>query len=207
MAFPEKFIDEMQMPEDIVWVMGMPEGPKGKKILPTSGHAGFVAISKDGAPTEQDMKDALNFLDICNTKEGQNILNWGIDGVHYDLNEKGEATRRTFATDPREGFNQFMTNVIDGLLIQEAMQPVQQRHVEVQLENIPYCVANPAEPLTSNTYADKGAQLDQLITDARNKFIAGQIDEAGFKGEVEKWYAQGGQQIVEEYTDAYNAAK
>jgi putative aldouronate transport system substrate-binding protein len=205
--FQKKFIDEMQMPEDIVWVMGMPEGPKGKKILPTSGHAGFVAISKDGAPTEQDMKDALNFLDICNTKEGQNILNWGIDGVHYDLNEKGEATRRTFATDPREGFNQFMTNVIDGLLIQEAMQPVQQRHVEVQLENIPYCVANPAEPLTSNTYADKGAQLDQLITDARNKFIAGQIDEAGFKGEVEKWYAQGGQQIVEEYTDAYNAAK
>ena len=58
--------------------------------MPTSGHAGFVAVS-NGAPKENDMKDA-GFLDLCNTKEGQNILNWGVEGVHYDLNEKGEAT-------------------------------------------------------------------------------------------------------------------
>lgn len=204
--FQKKFIDEMNMPDDLVWVMGMPEGPHGKRIQPTSGHAGFVAISRDGAPKEEDMKAALNFLDICNTKEGQNILNWGVEGVHYDLNEKGEAKRRTFSQDPMEGFNQFMTNVVDGLLLQEQMQPVQQRREEVILENIPFCIANPAEPLTSNTYAEKGAQLDQMISDARNQYIAGQIDEAGFKAVVADWYAQGGQKICEEYAEAYKAA-
>ena len=137
------------MPGDIVWVMGMPEGPKGKRVLTTSGHDGFVDISKNGAPKESDMKYALNFLDLCNTKEGQNILNWGVEGVHYDLNEKGEAARRTFAQDPVEGFNQFMTNVVDGLLIQEALKPVQKRHLEIQAENIQYVGRHPAEPLTS----------------------------------------------------------
>lgn len=204
--YQKKFTEEMNMPDDIVWVMGMPEGPNGKRILPTSGHAGFVAISKDGAPKEEDMRNALNFLDICNTKEGQNILNYGVEGVHYDLNEKGELKRRSFGQDPMEGFNQFMTNVIDGLLLMEEMQPVQKRREEVILENIPFCIANPAEPLTSNTYAQKGAQLDQMISDARNQFIAGQLDEAGFKAVVKDWYAQGGKAICEEYAAAYKGA-
>ena len=204
--YQKKFTEELEMGDDIVWVMGMPAGPNGKKIQPTSGHAGFVEISRDGAPKEQDMKDALNFLDICNTKEGQNLLNFGAEGVHYDLNSKGELTRRTFPQDPIEGFNQFMTNVVDGLLLQEEMKPVQKRQKEVLLENIPYCVANPAEPLTSDTYAEKGAQLDQIISDARNQYIAGQIDEAGFKAVVADWYAQGGTAICEEYAAAYKAA-
>lgn len=204
--YQKKFIEELNMGDDIVWVMGMPEGPKGRRVQPTSGHAGFVAISKDGAPKEQDMLDALNFLDICNTKEGQNLLNYGVEGVHYDLNEKGELKRRTFGQDPLEGFNQFMTNVVSGQLLREQMSPVQIRREEVLIENIPFCIANPAEPLTSNTYAEKGATLDEKISDARNQFIAGQIDEAGFKAVVADWYAQGGKAICDEYTAAYKAA-
>ena len=50
-------------------------------------------------------------------KEGQNLLNYGVEGVHYDLNEKGELKRRTFGQDPLEGFNQFMTNVVSGQLL------------------------------------------------------------------------------------------
>ncbi len=205
--YQKKFIDEYKMPADIVWVMPMPAGPDGRRAFPTSGHAGFVAISKNGAKTEQDMKDALNFLDITNSKEGQNILNWGVEGINYDLNEKGEATRRTFKADPNEGFNQFMTNVVDGLLIPEALQPVQKRHLEIQAENIPYCIANPLEPFTSDTYAKNGSQLDQMINDARNQFIAGQIDEAGYKKVIDQWYAQGGSQILIEYATAYRAAR
>ena len=204
--FQNYFIDQKQMPDDLVWIMGMVEGPKGKRVTPTSGHAGFVAISKSGAPKEADMKDALKFLDITNTKDGQNLLNFGVEGVHYDFNDKGEVVVRKFDQDPKEGLNQFMTNVTDKLLPIER-KPVQQRTVEVQAENIEYCVGNPAEPLTSDTYAEKGAQLDQLISDARVQYVVSQIDEAGFKAAIEQWYTQGGQKIVEEYTAAYQAAK
>ena len=100
-----------------------------------------------------------------------------------------------------------MMNVVEGLLIPQALEPVQQRHLEVQTENIPFCVGNPAEPLTSATYGEKGSLLDQIITDARNQFIAGQIDEAEFKAVVANWYAQGGQKICDEYGAAYQASK
>lgn len=206
--YQKAFIEQFKMPSDIVWVEGMPAGPKGKRVFATSGNAGFVAISKAGAPTEQAMKDALAFLDMTNSKEGQNILNWGVEGINYDLNDKGEATRRPFPTgDPNEGFNQFMTNCVDNQLIPEALQPVQKRSLEVQAENIQYCISDPTAPFTSDTYAKNGSQLDQMINDARNQFIAGQLDEAGFNKVVDQWYVQGGNKICVEYATAIRGAK
>lgn len=203
--FQTFFKDEKGI-EDNVWVMGMVEGPKGIRVQPTSGHAGFVAITKSGAKTEADMLDALNFIDLTNTVEGQNLLNFGVEGVHYDLNDKGEVVARKFEQDPREGLNQFMTNVVDRLMPVE-QTPIAARVLEVQKENMAFVVGNPCEPLTSNTYADRGAQLDQLISDARVQFVVGQLDEAGFKKVIEQWYAQGGQQVVDEYNAAYEALK
>ncbi len=203
--FQNYFIDEKGI-EDNVWVMGMVEGPHGKRVLPTSGHSGFVAISKNGAPKEEDMRDALQFLDILNTEEGQNLLNYGVEGVHYNFNDKHEVVTMKFDSDPREGLNQFMTNVVDKLYPME-QKPIQERAFEVQKENIEYVVANPAEPLTSDTYAEKGSQLEQLISDARVQFIVGQIDEKGFQEIVDRWYAQGGQEIVNEFNKAYEAIK
>ena len=64
------------MGDDIVWVMGMPEGPKGRRVQPTSGHAGFVAISKDGAPKEQDMLDALISLTYAIQRRTESFKLW-----------------------------------------------------------------------------------------------------------------------------------
>lgn len=205
--FQNYFKDEKQV-EDNIWLFGAVEGPMGKRVLPTSGHAGFVVITKSGAPTEEDMRDALSFLDFTNGEEGQNILNYGIEGIHYDLNDKGEVVVRTFPQEenPMEGLNQFMTNVVDRLLPLE-QTPLQARINEVQKDNIELVVANPCEPLTSDTYSEKGSQLDQLINDARVQFIVGQLDEAGFKAVADQWYSQGGQQVVEEYNAAYAALK
>lgn len=200
----QNFFKEEKGIEDNIWVTGMVEGPQGRRVLPTSGHAGFVAISKNGAPTEEDMRDALNFLDMLNSEEAQNLLEYGVEGIHYDLNDKGEVVRRQFEVDPREGINQFMMNVVDKLLPVEST-PIQIQIDKVQKENEEFVVPNPAEPLISDTYAEKGAQLDQLINDARVQFIVGQIDEEGFKEIVRQWYEQGGQQIVDEYNAAYEA--
>lgn len=203
--FQNYFRDEKGI-EGNVWVAPMVEGPRGKKVYPTSGHAGFVAISKNGAKTEEDMRDALQFLDILNTEEGQNLLNFGVEGVHYNFNDKKEVVSVKFDPDPREGLNQFMTNVVDRLYLQE-QQPIQKRALEIQNENIDFAVANPAEPLTSNSYAEKGSQLDQLVNDARVQFIVGHIDEAGFKAAIDQWYAQGGEDIIKEFNAAYDAIK
>jgi putative aldouronate transport system substrate-binding protein len=70
-------------------------------------------------------------------------------------------------------------------------------------ENENYIVANPALTLKSTTYNERGGELEQIITDAQTKFIMGQVDEAGWKAEVERWRKSGGDQMAAEYKESY----
>ncbi|MCR5602845.1 MAG: hypothetical protein K6G27_03980 [Lachnospiraceae bacterium] len=61
-------------------------------------------------------------------------------------------------------------------------------------------VFNPALPFLANseTYADLGSTLDEIITQARTQYICGQIDEEGLKAAAEQWLSQGGQKVIDE---------
>ena len=66
-----------------------------------------------------------------------------------------------------------------------------------------YIVPNPALTLESETYAERGKELEVLITDAQTKFIMGKIDESGWKSEINKWREAGGDKMIREYEEAY----
>ncbi len=65
------------------------------------------------------------------------------------------------------------------------------------------CVRDYSSPLMSATQTEEGAELGKILEDARTQYIMGEIDEAGYDAAVERWYAQGGEQIAEEFTEAY----
>lgn len=85
--------------------------------------------------------------------------------------------------------------------------PVRQKVAEVQKANEEIVIANPGEPLISDVYAQKGPQLDNIINDARIKFIVGQIDEKGFQDAVALWKSSGGDDYVKEVNELYAALK
>ena len=62
---------------------------------------------------------------------------------------------------------------------------------------------NPGAAYMSETYLQNGAILDQIVVDARLKYLAGQIDEAGLTAELERWTASGGQQVIDEMNELY----
>jgi putative aldouronate transport system substrate-binding protein len=47
--------------------------------------------------------------------------------------------------------------------------------------------------------------LQQIISDATYRYILGLLDVAGFQNAVEEWKLQGGEQIMNEYTEHYQA--
>lgn len=68
-------------------------------------------------------------------------------------------------------------------------------------------VFNPAESLVSDLYTQKGAQLDNIILDAKTQFIIGDIDEKGFQDAVELWYKSGGEELMKELNELYLQSK
>jgi putative aldouronate transport system substrate-binding protein len=45
------------------------------------------------------------------------------------------------------------------------------------------------------------------MKDARTKFIMGELDEQGWKKQVDTWLSRGGQKIIDEYSAAYAKSK
>lgn len=67
-------------------------------------------------------------------------------------------------------------------------------------------MVNPAEAFISTVYSQKGAQLDNVINDARIKYIVGQIDEAELKSAFDVWRKTGGDDLVKEMNELYAKA-
>jgi putative aldouronate transport system substrate-binding protein len=193
---------------------GTVAGPNGKPVLPaTTGYGGIFLISKQGVKNEADLKKVLNFFDKISDKDMQILLTYGIEGTHYKV-EDGKLKTILTSNDPQapdinvKGLNQLIIgvpNVLDTAF--KAGTPLREKANVIKAENEKYVIGNPGEPLVSPTYTQKGAQLNQMVLDARVKFIVGKIDEAGYKAEMDLWLKSGGEQYIKEMNDLYAESK
>lgn len=188
-------------------------GVKGKdgelRTLPTSGFAGMLAIPKSSVKSEEELKRVLAFLDQLNEPELQTMLGFGLEGTHYNLvGEFIEPVKDTVLLESEvEGLNQLLTYMPEDRGKKVKQTPLRIKQAEVQKANEAYIVTNPAEPFISTVYTQKGAQLDNVINDARIKFIVGQIDEAGLKAAFEVWRNTGGDDLVKEMNELYSKSQ
>ncbi|MBB6693377.1 extracellular solute-binding protein [Cohnella xylanilytica] len=184
------------------------EGDHGLRALPTSGFSGMLAIPKSTVKTEEELKRVLAFIDQLNDPEIQTLAGYGLEGKHYTLD--GEAiviSKDTALLESEvEGLNQ-MVPYIGAVASRNVKQtPLREKTTQIQKEAEKYIVANPAEPFISTVYSQKGQQLDNIVNDARIKFIVGQTDEAGLKAAFETWRKSGGDDLVKEMNELYAAA-
>ncbi|NHN29245.1 extracellular solute-binding protein [Paenibacillus agricola] len=200
-------------PKGSIDVIGAVSGPKGLFNQPSTGYGGVFLISKSSVKTEAELKKVLQFFDKTNDKELQGLLSYGIDGTHYKM-ENDKMTPILTINDNmapdinNKNMNQFALQI--PYIVPELFKPATALRIkanEVMKENEKIIVANPGEPLTSATFTQKGAQLDQIVEDARIKFIVGKVDEAGFQADMELWKKSGGDDYTKEMNEAYAASK
>ncbi|WP_274651368.1 extracellular solute-binding protein [Paenibacillus humicola] len=200
-------------PKAVIDVTGSVEGPDGAlHNLPTSGYSGMFLISKSSVKTEDDLKKVLTFLDKMNDDDVQLLAGYGIEGVNYNIEDGKLVQVADDNPKPEDAFtdlNQLLMFIPEDPTSKmfKPATPLRAKVSQVQKENEKIIVPNPAEPLISKTYMQKGAQLDNIIEDARIKFIVGQIDEAGFQSAVELWKKSGGDEYIKEINEAYAKAQ
>ncbi|GIP16365.1 lipoprotein LipO [Paenibacillus montaniterrae] len=186
------------------------EGEHGLKALPTSGYANVLAIPKSAVKTEEELKRVLAFIDQTNEAEIQTLLYSGIEGVHYTLDDKGfivPSSDAALIESEVSGLGQMLTYIPETrtLKSQKSQTALSIKTEQLQKEAEQYIVVNPAESLISKVYAQKGAQLDNIINDARINFIVGKSDEAALKAAFELWRKSGGDDYVKEMNELYAA--
>lgn len=197
-----------------VEITGQLTGPDGTlHAYPTQGYAGFVAIPKARVRTEEQLKDILTVLDKLNSHEAEIVMSNGIEGKNFTVEDgyavpaesspENDLIKRATQTYVQLRMNVDGERVYEQKQATEAQQALLDKRFAIWKEDLESAVYNPAAPYVSDTYVTKGAQLDNIIADARIKYIAGQIDEAGLREAIKLWETSGGSQIIEEMNTLY----
>ncbi|TDG00610.1 extracellular solute-binding protein [Paenibacillus piri] len=181
-------------------------GPQGAKVLMDSGWSGAFLIPKQSVKTEAELKKILAYFDKLSDEAGQNIFEWGLEGVHYTV-ENGKAKRTP------EQDTKYASEVIH---LQQAMQvsdgsramPGDMDKYTAKYKAAKKAVANnlvvnPAAAYITPTLVSKGSELNKIVNDGRVKYIMGEIDEKGWKDVLDKWTKAGGDKVIEEINQEY----
>lgn len=174
----------------------------------TSGNNGMIMFTKTGenaVKTEEELRALLAMYDDLCTQEGQSFLLYGIEGEHYELNDDGSRTvyanENGYSILKREQGDFAMILPINGY--QRDNDKWGDRLREEIEERSQYLVGDDSVGLISDTYLDKGNQLDALIMEGSLRFILAEINEAEYERICERWYSSGGMEVIEEYTAMY----
>ena len=200
-------------------ITGNLTGPDGVLYsYPTTGYNGFLAISKQSVTTEEELDDTLSVLNKLSSKEGQILLNNGIEGNNFTVQDGYAVSTSTedaaivTITNDVTSFAQLGTGS-NGYLAYQSLpggtieREMYEKRLAIHASDLESAVSDPTQAVVSETQTEKGATLDQIIADARIKYLAGQIDEEGLKDEIARWYSEGGEQIVEEMNEGYAKLK
>lgn len=187
-------------------------GAVNGKTLATSGYGGCLTLSASTCDTPEKIEAALTLLDKLNDNEMRLLTEYGIEGVNWETDENGylvdlDVEDTTLAAN-YAGLNQMLA-----YLPRYTPEPAPelnertQAQNDVYIENEAVAVFNPASSYLANsaTYSDVGATLADIITQARTQYICGEIDEAGLQAAADQWLSQGGQAIIDEVNEQYQA--
>ena len=175
------------------------------------GFSGEIVVTK--AVKEEDLPKVVKFLDWVNSAEGQMMVNWGVNGVTYLLDEEGYRVATSEYTEEmsnnstvyQHSLNQLGMNVMGDLCAPLRQSDLRARYAELNGILTPSAVSNPCYPFVSETQVAFGSQLSTILSDAAVQYVAGIIDQDDLEAAWQQWYDEGGALMIQEYNDAYHA--
>jgi len=200
-----KFGEELKknIPEGQTDMFSRLPGLNGGVVDAENGTNGIFVFPKSSVKTEAELKQVLTFFDKLGDERMATLFRWGIEGEHYKLNNgKPEFIDEQAYTAQVTPYRKLMS-VDDSNALEGNLPPMLVKEAQLNEENQKYVVANPTEPLISDTFSEKGSQLMKIIDDAKVKFVMGKIDENGWKQALAQWRSSGGDKVAEEYAQSY----
>ena len=202
----EKYGDDGQHGDSYVTIAGNITVGSQDNILPTTGYSGMLMMPKQGVKDENELKKMLAFLDKLNTEEVNSLLGIGIEGTHYEVKDgKYIPTTDKELLNDIAAYAQMSMNVREyDTLQKEDGSKLQADRLALRESGLKKAVFDPCASLISDVYSSKGAQLQNIMNDARIQYIAGQIDKDSYEAAKKQWLSTGGQEYIDELTKLYN---
>jgi putative aldouronate transport system substrate-binding protein len=170
------------------------------------GSFGNTFIKKAGASRVKELLRVVDYFAAPFGSREYLLITSGVKDIDYTLDDKGNPipTKRGQAdTTLSSGYvGTYVVNCPTPIF--DPKYPEYARVVHQQEEQlVPLGVMNPTVGLYSNTNVSKGTTLGQMVNDRLSAIIAGRAPMSDYDNLVRDWRSQGGDQIRQEYEEAY----
>lgn len=189
--------------DEIIKIIATIQASGELRVLASDGYSGLLMIPKNAVETEEELKKILNFLDLLNSKEGNEILNYGIEGVNYEFDRGDYKELRHSTSYDLISFSEISMNVSKERSIKAKESKFQKDIVEIQSNYENYKVKNPVAPLKSLGYIRGEGDLLAKFDTINAKYIFGDFNKEQYESEVTKWLTSGGEKYIQNMNDLY----
>ena len=169
------------------------------------GMGGLMSFSTQSLSAEEDVRRGLELVDKLLDEPAFQLMTNGVEGTHFEIDEQDVVTIIDQALWEQQVQPYSASRPSDQVAIYKSSDEYVNLANELMAENAEYAVTNPAQSLTSETYDRSWATIDQALNDAYNTFMVGQTSMADYEATIESLRGQGLDDILAEYTEAYEA--
>lgn len=169
-----------------------------------NGVGGLYAMPKSEVADEAELNTILAFIDKMGSKEGFLLMTNGIEGVHYKMD--GDMVETLDESKWKQEVQALSGSRINELLSYEfkVANPMMQASNEAILDNEDYAVYDVSPSLESPTYDTLFSDIENLPKDAFYQYVMGDISLDDVRAANDAWLQQGGQDMIDEFTQSYN---
>ncbi|MGP9707163.1 extracellular solute-binding protein [Brachybacterium sp. AOP42-C2-15] len=167
------------------------------------GMGGLFSISTQSVKTEDDVRRVLAFADGLMNEEAHNLMTNGVEGVHYEIDADGAVNTIDQALWEQEVQPYSSSRLAENAFTYKSSNPYVNLANEMMAESSEYAVTNPVQSMNSETFNTQWATIEQGLNDTYNKFMMGAATMADYEAAIESARGQGLDDIIAEYTEAY----
>jgi putative aldouronate transport system substrate-binding protein len=180
-----------------------------KRYFVANGQSGQVFVKKGSTERVKEMLRVLDFLAAPFGSQEYLLLNYGLEGTHFALNDSGNPISndkgRADLNAPRLGPWGYLSQSPFVQYNPASPDQVRQAYQEQQELFSSELIENPVDGVFSATLVGKGAVLDRLIQDRLTAIIGGREQMSDYDQMVKDWQSQGGDQVRKELEEALAA--
>ena len=179
----------------------------GAKATPwlTPGYFGYTALKKASPERIKMLLGVLNFLAAPFGSKEWELINYGIEGVHFTRGADGGPSKPTDLGRIENSVNVPFKYVMAAPLVNYlAGEPeAAKRSHQAQVDIVPLGLPDPSLGIQSATRNKQWPTLLQQIQDGMNAIITGKAQLSSWDDVVKKWKSNGGDQIAAELGAEY----
>ncbi|WP_141504318.1 extracellular solute-binding protein [Paenibacillus luteus] len=186
---------------DLDFIVSLKDASGKMTVRALPGHNGMLLFPKSKIKDEAQLKRVLDFVSALHDPEMANLLEYGIEGKNYELKDGAPVLLdRQDYLDRITNLKTLLSRLNFNTTVAEKTE-LQKKGDSVSADYIDFAISNPADPLYSDTFAQKGSQLERDLIDTMIRYSMGVTDEAGLKKALQDWYSKGGTQIAKEFAE------